>query len=417
MTRTVRDIPLQTREARRRLRRRKRPYYREIEQGLAIGYRPPRKVGIAGDWQQRRYVGNGKYDLKHVGKADDFADADGIVVLNFKQAQQQVQKLAQGNPRSDGEDRRTITVSVALDRYQVDCKARGADIANVARVRTHLSKTLAERPVALLTGKTLTSWKNGLLAAPMTRPSADRVCNAFRAALNLVADQSEGAQSRAAWEIGLKAFGGSADERHRNVILPDADVLRIVSEAAKESKEFGLFVETIASTGARPIQLSRTRVRDLHRDFVEMPSSRKGKREKKILYRRVPISLALATRLRKAATAAEKNEDAFLFTKPSGEPWGKSDHSRLFSRTVQRADLDPKVVTIYALRHSSITRQLKANVPIRVVAVLHDTSVPMIERNYSVEIDKHVDDIVRPALLNTETPLAPNVVSISGPRS
>ena len=36
----------------------------------------------------------------------------------------------------------------------------------------------------------------------------------------------------------------------------------------------------------------------------------------------------------------------------------------------------------YALRHSSVVRGLRANLPIRLVAALHDTSVAMIERHY-----------------------------------
>ena len=39
-------------------------------------------------------------------------------------------------------------------------------------------------------------------------------------------------------------------------------------------------------------------------------------------------------------------------------------------------------MTIYALRHSNIVRQLLAGVPIRVVAVNHDTSIVMIEKTY-----------------------------------
>jgi hypothetical protein len=53
---------------------------------------------------------------------------------------------------------------------------------------------------------------------------------------------------------------------------------------------------------------------------------------------------------------------------------------------------------MYALRHTSIVRQLLAGVPTRVVAALHDTSVTMIERNYSRYIGDHVDDIVRATL-------------------
>jgi hypothetical protein len=65
------------------------------------------------------------------------------------------------------------------------------------------------------------------------------------------------------------------------------------------------------------------------------------------------------------------------------------------------------VVTIYALRHTSIVRQLLANVPVRVVAALHDTSIVMIERNYSEYIADHSDDLARPTLLETSTEIVP----------
>src|SRR5262249_37823837 len=137
---------------------------------------------------------------------------------------------------------------------------------------------------------------------------------------------------------------------------------------------------------------------DLKGDKLEMPSSKKGRGEKKILRREVPIPAALAARLRE--TARGKAQDSALLTKSNGEAWSRSDHSRPFRRVARRANLDPKEVTIYALRHSSITRQLTAAVPIRIVAALHDTSVAMIERTYSQQIDKHVDQIVRGTLLD-----------------
>jgi hypothetical protein len=102
-----------------------------------------------------------------------------------------------------------------------------------------------------------------------------------------------------------------------------------------------------------------------------------------------------------------------LLLKPSGEAWGKSDHSRLFFRSVKRAKLNPKVVTVNALRHSSIVRQLLKGTPIRIVAVNHDTSVAMIEKTYSKHITDHSDALVRPALLDLRAlPAASNVVSL-----
>ena len=71
-------------------------------------------------------------------------------------------------------------------------------------------------------------------------------------------------------------------------------------------------------------------------------------------------------------------------------------------RPAKAAGEDPRQVTMYALRHSSIVRMILANVPIRIVADHHDTSVLMIERNYSQLIGQHSDALVRGALLDTK---------------
>lgn len=110
-----------------------------------------------------------------------------------------------------------------------------------------------------------------------------------------------------------------------------------------------------------------------------IPRSRKGKGDKKTTHYSAPLPAALITALRVAA--AKRPATARLLLKPSGDPWAKSDHSRLFARAVERAGQDKRKITMYALRHSNIVRQLLAGIPIRVVADKHDTSVAMIERN------------------------------------
>ena len=74
-------------------------------------------------------------------------------------------------------------------------------------------------------------------------------------------------------------------------------------------------------------------------------------------------------------------------------------------------------MTIYALRHSSIVRQLLANVPVRIVAVNHDTSIAMIERTYSRFIADHSDVLARKALLDVSADeLDEKVVPITAAR-
>jgi hypothetical protein len=70
-------------------------------------------------------------------------------------------------------------------------------------------------------------------------------------------------------------------------------------------------------------------------------------------------------------------------------------------------------VTVYALRHSSIVGMLLQNVPIRLVASLHNTSVTMIERTYSKYITEHSDDIFRKARLQDEPPSGDNIVALA----
>ena len=92
--------------------------------------------------------------------------------------------------------------------------------------------------------------------------------------------------------------------------------------------------------------------------------------------------------------------------RPAEARWGLGEHNHRFARIAGRAGLDPKAVTIYALRHSSIVRQLLDYVPVRIVAVNHDTSVAMIERTYSAFISDHSDAVVRRTLLDTGRPAA-----------
>ena len=67
------------------------------------------------------------------------------------------------------------------------------------------------------------------------------------------------------------------------------------------------------------------------------------------------------------------------------------NYHRDVDKVVTAIGLDPAVVTMYALRHSSIVRMLLQSVPIRLIASLHNTSVAMIEKHYS----KHIDRIRR----------------------
>jgi integrase len=154
------------------------------------------------------------------------------------------------------------------------------------------------------------------------------------------------------------------------------------------------------------------------RPKLAMPKSAKGggrnRSAKKTERYSVPVTVQLAAKLKAAAKG--RADDAPLLVQSNGSPWGNNpgqSYHRDVDKVVTAIGLDPDEVTMYALRHSSIVRLLLQNVPIRLVASLHNTSVAMIERTYSKYITEHSDDISRRALLQHEPPMGGNVVPLA----
>jgi integrase len=408
MARSVRSGTLETRSARLKLPIAKKPVFVRIGPSVGLGYR---RNHTAGTWVARVADGKGGNWTKAIGNADDFEDANGNGVLDFWQAQDKARTLGRSEHSSDASSAKPATVREALDSYEADLKTRGGDTGNVTRVRMHVPAGLLGKAVALLTSRELRKWRDGL-ATTLVPATINRTTTGLKAALNLAAEHDERITNRRAWETGLATIPDA--EQSRNVILDEAAVRWIIAEAHGQSAEFGLLVEVAAVTGARVSQLAGIEVQDLQADRPDprlmMPTSRKGKGTKKIMRRPVPITAGLATRLN---TLTDKRPaTAPLLVKPSGAPWQKSDHSRPFARAAKAAGQDPSEVTMYALRHSNIVRQILAGVPIRVVAVNHDTSIAMLERTYSRYIGDHADALARGALLDTARGANVNVVPL-----
>jgi integrase len=273
--------------------------------------------------------------------------------------------------------------------------------------------------VALLDPKELRAWRDSLLAKRLTPSTIVRYGKVLRAALNLAASHDVHVQNKSAWETGLEALPDATVAR--NVILDDATVTRFVNAACALDKKLGLLVDVLAVTGARPSQATRLLVEDLHdraKPRPSMPKSAKGGSAKRATRKHerisVPITPELAAKLKQAAKG--RSGDAPLLLRPDGQPWSNrpsDDYREEIRELVESIKLNPDVVTIYALRHSSIVRQLLRHVPIRIVAATHDTSVAEIERTYSKYITDHPDDISRAALLHHETAGSGNVVPLA----
>ena len=409
-----RDPRLDSPTARLRLPLRRKPYTGpSLARGIKLLYRRNRTNG---SWVVKASTGHGTYWTKAFAEADDYERGDGVRVLTFYEAQDAAKALARGTENAP--ETKPMTVREAVDRYERDLKSRGADISNARRVYRHMTSTLAGKPVGLLTVNDLRHWRDGLVSRGVAPATINRTRAGLRAALELAASLDDRITNRNAFRLGLKGLPGGKNARR--VVLPDADVLRVVQAAYEHDRAAGILIEVLAQTGARISQVARLKCGDLQADGPDprlfMPTSYKGRGQKERQQVPVPIPDSLAALLKELR--GDRPHDAPLLSKSDGTRWlevNKSEHWNLFRAVAERAGFDPDVITSYALRHSSICRALLKGVPVSIVARLHDTSAREIEAHYAAYIlDVAGDALSRKGLLRPEaTPTADNVVQLA----
>ena len=150
----AKQIKLDSKTARLKLKPRKKPYTNRIAAGIRLAYR--RNEG-PGTWS---VLGGGGTWLRRLSIADDLELADGHNILDYWQAVERARELARAKDADSG---KPVTVDAALTDYAADLAARGSRAYNAERARIHLPKALAGKTVALLTTRELSRWRDGLL--------------------------------------------------------------------------------------------------------------------------------------------------------------------------------------------------------------------------------------------------------------
>jgi integrase len=221
---------------------------------------------------------------------------------------------------------------------------------------------------------------------------------------------------------GLATVNAAPAVAREAQVLPDADVRAIISAAWEVDAgdewegDLGRLVLVLAATGARFGQIVRMTVADVqatqHRLMI--PVSRKGRGEKTTTHIGVRVGDDVLAALAKA-TAGRKGSEPFLL-RPHWQPvaavrWEKgprgpwhsaAELTRPWAAIIKRAEIADGTVP-YALRHSSIVRGLRAGLPVRLVAALHDTSSAMIERHYAAFIVDAMDELAALAVVPLTT--------------
>jgi integrase len=380
------------------LKENKKPYWERLGPGLSLGYR---RNDHAGSWSIRAADGAGGEWLKRIGTADDYEAANGKDVLSYEHAVAEARRLYRG--KHDTDPSKPVTLDEALTRYAADLQARSARPANVGMARYHLTPNLLSKPLALITAGELKAWRDSVVAKGLAPSSVNRVRNALRACLELVAPERSHI-----WKAGLESLPNAT--RARKLIFGDDVIRALVAESYRYDFALGLLCDVLAATGMRPIQAQRLRIEDLiggDKPRLMVSKTAKGggrnRAERKLQRYPVPITATLCAKLKQAAKG--RADDAPLLLQADGRPWNETnphaDYHRPFIEIVKAVGLKPGT-TAYLFRHSSISRMLMRGLHTKLVADLHDTSEQMIRQHYGKFIVEHSDEIARAALLHDE---------------
>ena len=419
LAKTLKEASVTTRNARKTLP--EGVHWRGIDPEVHLGYRKGVRGGV---WLVRWRNGPG-YKQSKLGTADDEI-VSGTLDYNaaVKAAREAVeQERIEAKAAADGP---ILTVQLAVEKYNAmrderDSRRAGRKVRSDASTRlgryvigaAARGKQDAVPPAPLadialhkLSEPNLKDWRAGL---PDTLKSStlDRLGGDLKAALNNAYEANRDRLDPRLPDIiknGLRfeTYGDDADPVAReNQILSDADLARLLNAAreidAEGDWEGDLFrmIMVLAATGARFSQVARMQVKDCQRreGRLMVPRSRKGQGDKSDLIK-FPVGDDVLDELVIAVNGRQANDPLLERWRhgqaPGGVAWHRtergrwlsgSEMSRAWQAIRDRAGL-PNAIP-YALRHTSIVNRIKANLPIRLVAALHDTSVVMIEKHYS----------------------------------
>ena len=269
MARSLRDSRLDTREARSRLKPRGKPYWRldRARAGIlatAVSRAAPGR-GACGATSAARPTAS----RRSSGVADDYAEADGVTVLSFAQAQRAVQAC---KPKPEGG---ALTVRAAIEQYLTHLSDSGKSIDDARyRVDALILPALGDIAVADLTTDKLRNWLAALARAPargrkkpasgdepqrQRRASANRVWTILQAALNHAWREGR-VPSDSAWRR-VKPFKGVTSARLRYLSVAEAQ--RLINACDPDLRKL---VQAALQTGARYGELARLRVHDFNPD-------------------------------------------------------------------------------------------------------------------------------------------------------
>jgi integrase len=408
MSGTVKHARLESQTARDRLKRGRQPHWQALVEGrVHLGWqRWKGKQGEAGGrWLLRRYIGNNKYRVLTLGRADDVAQADGVRVLNHEQAEAKARAMV-GSPENGNRKPERLTVRQAMERYIESKRQKGQLVNDLScRTRVHILPALGDLVVSELDAEQLRRWLSTMAAAPAQgRPkggkpqyraapvtdddvrrryvSANRVLTMLKAGLNHAYDEGHVA-NRDAWGRRLASFKQVDVARVRYLTIAEAE--RMLNAC---DPDFRLLVRGGLETGCRYGELIRLEVCDFNADAgtLAIQKSKSGKP------RHVVLTQEGAAFFGQCTAGRAGSEPMF---RRDGGAWQRSDQARPMKEACARAKIAP-AITFHILRHTWASLAVMAGVPLMVVAKnLGHSDTRMVEKHYGHLVPSFITEAIR----------------------
>ncbi len=431
MARRVRDTNLETRNGRRALKVRGKPYWRSLDKGLHLGYR---KRGNGGSWIVRRFTEEKKYEENKLGLADDFQDADGIKTLTYSQAQEAARawNAKAGRIEAGLEEVQNGPYTVAdamrdyLPHFIAKRGVKGLSVAN-AIINAHILPELGTIRLDRLSTNKIRAWQQNLASAPARlrtsktaekrntrkmeenddeairrrKATANRILSVLKAALKFAWEEGKAPSGDTAWRR-VEPFQKVDKPKIR--WLNEAESLRLVNACTHDLRNI---VQGALLTGCRYGELSRLAAGDYNPavGYVTVRFSKSGdprdvylNDEGKQFFDRAVIG---------------KTTKDLIFTRADGSAWGKSHQSRPMAEACLAAKITP-AISFHVLRHTYGSLLAMKGVPMKVIgAQLGHKDTRITERHYTTLAPNYIAETFRKNFPTLGLPDPDSVVSIS----
>jgi integrase len=373
-----------------------------LNEGFHLGYYRGKSVT---KWVARhRPPGRaGGYNKTTLGEADDTADADGVAILDYRQAQDKARewlRAVEGGVAVQA----SYTVGSALDEYIKGFT--GKDLVNTKRrIEQFIRPVLGDVRLSRLTAAQVRGFLNDRASTPARlrtrkgqeqkfrpletadakrkrRATANRDLTVLKAALNRAYANGR-IGSDQAWR-SVKPFKGVDGARLR--FLTDDEARRLVNAAPPE---FRPIVQASLLTGARWGELRNVTVADVDLQGGTVRLQETKGNEPRDCYLESE-GLSLFTR----HTAGKGSKD-LVFPAPNGKRWSDAMQIRRMVDACEAGKVDPPA-SFHDLRRTYGARLARAGVPMSVIAqALGHKDERITRRHYAHLSPSFVSETVR----------------------